>query len=486
MPPYAYRYRFLTGKPTTIHSDRIPLHVVSCLRSKENSSSLDILRCTPPTRWNTTKDLSAPLLIFTNLLGIVRRHIARGNRIDIDVMFRPLVRHSPSHSHNSTLARGVGRDPDSTLKAKHTRDIDDLSTSILFDELASYRLAEEEYRLAVDCHDIVPILLGIVDRIGSTDYSCIVHENIDMTEYGNSFGNDSIDWLYREKIFGDIQKFPPQLLDSLLCLRGVDIIDSHDIGTGFSKAETDSLAKTSATLAQISERLELPKSTAHRLLGVLLQRAFVRKTVESSRYRLGPGFIGLCSHYLNNLELKTESSPFMSELSKLTGNTVFIAIRQQDKMVYVDSEEQVNSLRKYSIIGQQKPLYCTSLGKALLMGLSDEEIRQVLSNVTFAKWGPNTHTNIESLLQDIRESRRRGWALDNQEAEPAINCVAAPIRDYRGQVIASISTTWILAQHPEIAPEQIAPLVMKAASGISTNMGYIGESVREQAPQSFS
>lgn len=232
------------------------------------------------------------------------------------------------------------------------------------------------------------------------------------------------------------------------------------------------------TLAQISDRLDLPKSTAHRLLGVLLQRAFVRKAEESNRYRLGPGFIGLCSHYLNHLELKTESSPFMSELSRTTGNTVFLAIRQHDKMVYIDSEEQVNSLRKYSIIGQHKPLFCTSLGKALLMGLSDDEIRSVLQNETFEKWGPYSHTNMESLLQDIRESRRRGWALDNQEAEPDINCVAAPIRDYRGQVIASISTSWVLAQHPEMAPERIAPMVMKAADGISTNMGYFGESVR--------
>jgi DNA-binding IclR family transcriptional regulator len=232
------------------------------------------------------------------------------------------------------------------------------------------------------------------------------------------------------------------------------------------------------TLAQISEKLNLPRSTVHRLLGVLLQRAFVRKSIENNKYRLGPGFIGLCSHYLNNLELKTESTPFMSELSKTTGNTVFIAIRQNDRMVYVDSQEQFNSLRKYSIIGQQKPLYCTSLGKALLMGLTDEEIRLLLINEKYEKRGPNTHMNIESLLQDIRECRRRGWALDNQEAEPAINCVAAPIYDYRGQVIASISTFWMLTQHPEMVPEEIAVLVMKAAGNISSNMGYIGESSR--------
>lgn len=237
--------------------------------------------------------------------------------------------------------------------------------------------------------------------------------------------------------------------------------------------EPDGLA-----LARISERLKLPKSTVHRILGVLLQRQFVRKNEETSYYRLGPGLIELCSQYLNNLELKTESSPFMEELSRATASTVFLAIRQGKRMVYVDSAEQVNSLRKYAIVGQQKPLYCTSLGKALLMGLSDDEIRGLLADETFEKWGPNTHTSLESLLKDIEQCRQRGWALDDEEAEPGVNCVASPIYDYRGQVIASISVSWSCTQHPEVKPHTIAPLVMKAASGISVNMGYFGVSSR--------
>lgn len=252
----------------------------------------------------------------------------------------------------------------------------------------------------------------------------------------------------------------------------------QSLDRAFDILELLGLEQNGYTLVQISERLALPKSTVHRLLGVLIQRGFVRKAQETGRYRLGPGFIGLCSNYLNNLELKTESTPFMDELSVTTGNVVFLAIRQDDKMVYVDSKEQINSLRKYAIIGQRKPLYCTSLGKSLLIGLSDGEIRILLANETFERRGPNTHSNIESLLQDIRECRRRGWSLDDQEAEPAINCVAAPIRDYRGQVIAAVSTSWVLAQHPEMVPEQMAVLVKKCAANISFNMGYTGSSTR--------
>lgn len=229
-----------------------------------------------------------------------------------------------------------------------------------------------------------------------------------------------------------------------------------------------------ASLAHIAQTLSLPKSTAHRLLGVLAQRGFVRKSERTGAYKLGPGLIELCSNYLNNLELKTESSPYMDELSTTTGNVVFLAIRQNHEMVYIDSKEQITGLRKYAIIGQRKPLYCTSLGKALLMGLAEDEIRGLMKDVVFEKRGPNTHTNIESLLADIRECKRRGWGLDDQEAEPDINCVAAPIYDYRGQVIAAVSTSWILAQQPDMTPEKMAPQVMKCTRSISLNMGWNG------------
>jgi DNA-binding IclR family transcriptional regulator len=232
------------------------------------------------------------------------------------------------------------------------------------------------------------------------------------------------------------------------------------------------------SLSEISERLDLPKSTVHRLLGVLSQRMFVRKSQRSGTYRLGPGIIELCSNYLNNLELKTETTPHMDELSATTGNVVFLAIRQNDQMVYIDSKEQITSLRKYAIIGQRKPLYCTSLGKALLMGLEEEDIRGLLADTVFEKRGPNTHTNIESLLADIRECKRRGWSLDDQEAEPDINCVAAPIYDYRGQVIAAVSTSWILEQQPQMTPEKMAPIVMKCTRAISYNMGWNGTHTR--------
>lgn len=226
------------------------------------------------------------------------------------------------------------------------------------------------------------------------------------------------------------------------------------------------------SLAMIAEGEDLPKSTAFRLLAVLMQHEYVRKNSETNLYRLGPAFLELSSRYLNSLELKTESAPFMSELAAALGTIVFLARRQGNRMVYIDKQDQYTSLRKYSIIGQQKPLYCTSLGKALILDLPDDEVRTLLSGEIFEKFGPNTHSGVESLLVDLRECRERGWTRDNEEAEPGINCVATPIRDYRGEVISSISTSWVLESRPDLTPAKAAVHVVRAAEAISRNMGW--------------
>ncbi|MGB4254451.1 MAG: IclR family transcriptional regulator [Rectinema sp.] len=229
---------------------------------------------------------------------------------------------------------------------------------------------------------------------------------------------------------------------------------------------------TGLTLVEIAAESDLPRSTTFRLLSVLLQRDYVRKGPYDNFYRLGPGFIELSSNYLNSLELKTESAPFMRELASSLGTIVFLARRQGNMMVYIDKEDQFTSLRKYAIIGEQRPIYCTSLGKALILDMDDDEIRNLIPDTFLTKFGPNTHIDVESLIKDIHICKARGWTHDNEEAEPGVNCVAAPIRDYRGQIIASISTSWLLEIRPELEAEKVALFVVRAANEISRTMGF--------------
>jgi len=226
-------------------------------------------------------------------------------------------------------------------------------------------------------------------------------------------------------------------------------------------------------LTDIRLRLELHKSTVHRFLQALKERGYVEKTAQGS-YRLGMACIELGSLFLHNLALKTEAQPLLRELAGLTGNTVFLAILQDDEVVYIDKMETFNSLRKYSLIGRRAPLYCTALGKAMLSGRSDEEIRRLYGGRKLERHTPATLAGVDRLVQDITRCRARGWSLDDEEYEPGVRCIGAPVRDYRSQVIAAVSTSGSLATMPRQKVEAFAGQVRKAALEISRRMGYRG------------
>lgn len=226
------------------------------------------------------------------------------------------------------------------------------------------------------------------------------------------------------------------------------------------------------TLSEIAERLELPTSTVYRLLSALKERGYVEQARKSGSYRIGLTFVDMSSLYLNRLELKTEAEPILRDLSMKTGQTVFMAMRDGPQIVYIEKMEQYNSLRKYSIIGQRKPVYATSLGKALLLDLNDQEISDLLEHVTFEHLGPKTHTDLPRFLFDIQSSRERGWTFDDEEAEQGVRCVAAPIHDYRSRVIAAVSTSWAISAFPDMDITSTANHVMRAAGEIAQHMGY--------------
>jgi len=223
-------------------------------------------------------------------------------------------------------------------------------------------------------------------------------------------------------------------------------------------------------LTDLSNRLSLHKSTVYRILSALQERRYVEK--EGTTYKLGLEFIHLASQYLNSLELKTEAEPFLKELSGKTGQTVFMAIREKDEIVYIDKVEQFNSLRRYSIIGTRQPLYCTSLGRAFLMNESDDDLSKTLSRLTLERRTPHTITRPEELMELLRDFRNRGWTEDNEENETGVRCAGAPLFDYRGKVAAAISTVWD-AQNSPADPEKTGRMIKKTAELISERLGWI-------------
>lgn len=226
-------------------------------------------------------------------------------------------------------------------------------------------------------------------------------------------------------------------------------------------------------LTEISQVLALPTSTVHRLLAVLRKRNYAEKNEESNRYRLGLGFIELTSSFLCSLELKTEARPFLQKLSKDTGQIVFMGIEQEGEVVYIDRFEQFNDPRKYCIIGSRMPLYCTALGKSLLMQFEDEHIRKLYAAGPMPSLTEKTITDTDELLDDIRLSRKRGYTEDNEENTVGHYCVAAPVYDYRRTIIASISTSWDINANNRADKDRNIELIRRTARDISIRMGWV-------------
>ncbi len=255
----------------------------------------------------------------------------------------------------------------------------------------------------------------------------------------------------------------------------------QSIDRAFDIIELLSRESRSIPMTEIGRRLDLHKSTVHRLLASLRNRGYVEQEAGSGNYKLGLGFVELASLYLNSLELKTEASPFLNELARATGQTVFLAIMDGTEVVYIDKAEAYNSLRRYTIIGKRLPLYATSLGKAMLSGCSDREIEELYPERNLPILTSKTLPTFDALMTEIRQTRERGWAIDDEERELGTRCIGAPIFDYRDRVIAAVSVAWDVKVNPELTWKDYAKLIVKTAATISVKMGCSKGKIRQLA-----
>lgn len=256
--------------------------------------------------------------------------------------------------------------------------------------------------------------------------------------------------------------------------KGVNMASTtvQSIVRAFEILESLAEEKEGLGVTEISKRVGFHKSTVHRLLNTMAEMGYIEQNQDTGAYRLGLKFIELCSLYLNNVELKTEAQPYLRDLSALTGQPVHLATLVDGEAVYIDKIEQYNNIRMYSAIGKRIPLHCTAVGKVLLSDKSPDHIRKLLGKDKLTSYTPNTLTELDQILEEINQVKKLGWAKDDEEHEEGIRCIAAPIYDYRKQIIAAVSTSGnknIISPHRD---EEIAQYVIKAASDISKRMGY--------------
>jgi len=226
-------------------------------------------------------------------------------------------------------------------------------------------------------------------------------------------------------------------------------------------------------LISISKELNLPKSTTHRLIQSLIAKNFVIQDTGNDRYRLSMKFVTLSSGLIENLDIRRIARPFIEELATKVNEVIHLCILDGHEVVYIDKVESNRTMRMYSQIGKRALLHCTGVGKMIMSGMSNEEIKVIATSSQLPKFTPTTITTEVSLLKEIEEIRKSGYSLDREEHEEGIYCIAAPIYDYTNNIIAafSISGPSERVKYDIESGNHIA-LIMETSNKISEMLGY--------------
>ncbi len=231
--------------------------------------------------------------------------------------------------------------------------------------------------------------------------------------------------------------------------------------------------ETELKITDISTKMALHKSTVHSLLKTLQKHNYIEQNPENGKYRLGMKLFERGNYVIHSLDLRTVAKPFLLELSKKTGLTVNLVILDGKEGIYIDKVEGNRATILYSRIGRRIPIHCSAVGKALVASKSDDEIDEILKGYDYVQHTEKTITSEDAFRQILEDVRKYGYAIDDQENEPGVYCVAIPIKNYSSQTVAAISMSTPASQLTEKQLKNNINLLKETGNGISQKLGYV-------------
>ena len=217
---------------------------------------------------------------------------------------------------------------------------------------------------------------------------------------------------------------------------------------------------------EVAQQLNIDKSSASRLLHTLAKYSFVEQDDISARYRLGPQLVTLGQSLLNRMALRDHARPYLRELVDATGECAHLAILAQGQSLYIDQAESTAALRVESEIGTLAPLHCTALGKTLL-AFGECDVPGTLRAFT-----QRTITDSRALEAQLRQTAQRGYAIDDEEYNYGVRCVAAPVYDHRGGLLGAIGISGPAGRITLERLDEFGAVVKRVATTLSWRMGY--------------
>ncbi|RKX78025.1 MAG: IclR family transcriptional regulator [Spirochaetes bacterium] len=229
------------------------------------------------------------------------------------------------------------------------------------------------------------------------------------------------------------------------------------------------------SLTQISRLVNSHKSSVFRILNTLDRAGFLEKNKKTNKYRLGLKLVELANRVLNSYSLREIASSYMEELAEKTGEIIHLSILDGMEIVYLEKKGQGQPVTVGTKVGGRNPAYASAMGKVLLAGLPEQEFRELLGKVTLKKFTPNTISEVPDLIKELETVRKRGYAVDDEETFLGIRCVAAPIKDSEGKVVAAMSVTVPKLRMNKRRMRELRRLVIDTAQKISERSAGIKE-----------
>ncbi len=228
-------------------------------------------------------------------------------------------------------------------------------------------------------------------------------------------------------------------------------------------------------LRDICRLTGINKTTAYRFLAHLQREGYLFRD-EAGHYSFGMKLLQLGAHSDHRARLQEIARPALRQLWRETQETVNLAVLDEGMVLYVDVIESPHVFRLASHVGMRRPIYSTALGKALVAFLPEEERKRVLSIQSFQSLTPDTITNADLLEEELEKTRRRGYAIDEEESVAGARCVSAPVLNYKQETLAAISVAGPTTRFSRDKIPLIAAAVKKAADAISGQVGFSNSS----------
>lgn len=227
------------------------------------------------------------------------------------------------------------------------------------------------------------------------------------------------------------------------------------------------------TAPDVIRRLGLPRTTVHELLSTLAARSYlVALPDQPGRYRLGVRTYQLGSRYAEQLDLAAEGQQVAREVAETCDETVHVAVLEDTDVIYIAKVDSTHAVRMVSAAGRRLPAHCTSVGKMLLAMLPQAELEARLAHHELVAMTPGSLTDPAALRAELDRVRERGTAVEHRESNPDVSCVAAPVRDSGGRVVAALSISVPMIRWSDEREDELARLASNGANALSARLGH--------------